>query len=81
MNRILEVDVENHRAVVQPGVVNADLSTAVAHRPPFRARPVEPEGLHDCNVSENSGKHTLAYGVQRTMCSNSRWYRRPATHL
>jgi hypothetical protein len=37
--------------------------------------------LHDCNVSENSGKHTLAYGVQRTMCSNSRWYRRPATHL
>src|ERR1700740_3344124 len=31
MNRILEVDVENQRAVVQPGVVNADLSAAVAH--------------------------------------------------
>src|SRR5262249_12569057 len=35
MNRILEIDVENQRAVVQPGVVNADLSRAV-----------EPFGLH-----------------------------------
>src|SRR5579862_1570049 len=29
MNRILEVDVENRRAVVQPGVVNFELSRAV----------------------------------------------------
>src|ERR1700742_2190545 len=28
MNRILHVDVENQRATVQPGVVNADLSAA-----------------------------------------------------
>jgi glycolate oxidase len=66
MNRILEIDLENQRATVQPGVVNADLSIAVA-----------PEGLHYApdpssqkactiggNVSENSGgPHTLAYGV------------------
>src|SRR5271166_513572 len=31
MNRILEVDVENYRAVVQPGVVNQILSDNVAH--------------------------------------------------
>src|ERR1700693_3372753 len=66
MNRILEIDLENQRATVQPGVVNADLSIAVA-----------PQGLHYApdpssqkactiggNVSENSGgPHTLAYGV------------------
>src|SRR6202162_957981 len=31
MNRILEIDLENQRASVQPGLVNADLSVAVAH--------------------------------------------------
>ena len=31
MNRILEVDVENQRAVVQPGVVNLQLSEHVSH--------------------------------------------------
>src|ERR1700734_310841 len=31
MNRILEVDAANQRATVQPGVVNADVSAAVAH--------------------------------------------------
>src|SRR3984885_5336811 len=31
MNRILEIDLENQRATVQPGVVNSDLSAAVAH--------------------------------------------------
>ncbi|HUG56082.1 MAG TPA: FAD-linked oxidase C-terminal domain-containing protein [Candidatus Limnocylindrales bacterium] len=66
MARILEIDVPNLRAVVQPGLVNLHLSTAVA-----------PHGLHfvpdpssqkACtlggNVAENSGgPHTLAYGV------------------
>jgi glycolate oxidase len=66
MARILEIDVPNLRAVVQPGVINLHLSTAVA-----------PHGLHfvpdpssqkACtlggNVAENSGgPHTLAYGV------------------
>src|ERR1700719_3547141 len=66
MNRILEVDVENQRAIVQPGVVNADLSAAVAHTGLHFAP--DPSSQKACtiggNVSENSGgPHTLAYGV------------------
>ena len=66
MNRILEVDVENQRATVQPGVVNADLSLAVAHTGLHFAP--DPSSQKACtiggNVSENSGgPHTLAYGV------------------
>ena len=66
MNRILEIDTENQRARVEPGVVNADLSLAVAaaglHFAP------DPSSQKACtiggNVSENSGgPHTLAYGV------------------
>jgi glycolate oxidase len=66
MNRILEVDVENQRATVQPGVVNADLSAAVVHLGLHFAP--DPSSQKACtiggNVSENSGgPHTLAYGV------------------
>jgi glycolate oxidase len=66
MNRILEIDIENHRATVQPGVVNADLSAAVAHAGLHFAP--DPSSQKACtiggNVSENSGgPHTLAYGV------------------
>ena len=66
MNRILEVDVENQRATVQPGVVNLDLSAAVAHTGLHFAP--DPSSQKACtiggNVSENSGgPHTLAYGV------------------
>src|SRR5271154_1641438 len=66
MNRILEIDIENHRATVQPGVVNSDLSTAVAHAGLHFAP--DPSSQKACtiggNVSENSGgPHTLAYGV------------------
>jgi glycolate oxidase len=66
MNRILEVDAENQRATVQPGVVNLDLSLAVAHTGLHFAP--DPSSQKACtiggNVSENSGgPHTLAYGV------------------
>jgi len=66
MNRILEVDAENQRARVQPGVVNSDLSVAVAHTGLHFAP--DPSSQKACtiggNVSENSGgPHTLAYGV------------------
>jgi len=66
MNRILEVDVENQRARVQPGVVNLDLSAAVAYTGLHFAP--DPSSQKACtiggNVSENSGgPHTLAYGV------------------
>lgn len=66
MNRILAVDAENQRAVVEPGVVNSDLSAAVEHLGLHFAP--DPSSQKACtiggNVSENSGgPHTLAYGV------------------
>jgi glycolate oxidase len=66
MNRILEIDVENQRATVQPGVVNADLSVAVAHTGLHFAPDPSSQKASTIggNVSENSGgPHTLAYGV------------------
>jgi len=66
MNRILAIDAENQRATVQPGVVNADLSAAVAHLGLHFAP--DPSSQKACtiggNVAENAGgPHTLAYGV------------------
>ncbi|MGD1096203.1 MAG: FAD-linked oxidase C-terminal domain-containing protein [Bryobacteraceae bacterium] len=66
MNRILEIDLPNERAVVQPGVVNLDISLAVDADGYFYAP--DPSSQRACtiggNVSENSGgPHTLAYGV------------------
>ena len=66
MNRILEIDLENERMVVQPGVVNLDISLAVAALNYFYAP--DPSSQRACtiggNVSENAGgPHTLAYGV------------------
>jgi glycolate oxidase len=66
MKKILEIDVENQRARVQPGLVNLDLSLAVADRGYFFAP--DPSSQKACtiggNVAENSGgPHTLAYGV------------------
>jgi glycolate oxidase len=66
MNRILEIDAENQRAVVQPGVVNLDLSTAAAPYGLYFAP--DPSSQKSCtiggNVANNSGgPHTLASGV------------------
>ncbi len=66
MRRILEVDAENRLAVVQPGVVNADLSAAVAHLGLCYAP--DPSSQQACtiggNIAENSGgPHTLKYGT------------------
>ncbi len=66
MNRILEVDAANRVAVVQPGVVNAELSTAVAAHGLFYAP--DPSSQQACtiggNVAENAGgPHTLKYGT------------------
>ena len=66
MNHILEIDVENLRAVVQPGVVNFDLTRAVECDGLLFAP--DPSSQRACtiggNVSENSGgPHTLEYGV------------------
>src|SRR5579859_3025040 len=66
MNRILEIDLENERAVVQPGLVNLDLTVAVQNSGYFYAP--DPSSQRACtiggNVAENAGgPHTLAYGV------------------
>ncbi|MFB3826250.1 MAG: FAD-binding oxidoreductase [Bryobacteraceae bacterium] len=66
MNRILEIDVENERVVVEAGVVNLDVTTAVQSRGYFFAP--DPSSQKACtlggNVAENAGgPHTLAYGV------------------
>ncbi|HXM95682.1 MAG TPA: FAD-linked oxidase C-terminal domain-containing protein [Candidatus Dormibacteraeota bacterium] len=66
MNRILELDFEHQRAVVQPGVVNSDITHAVEHLG-LRFAP-DPSSQKSCtiggNVAENAGgPHTLAYGV------------------
>jgi glycolate oxidase len=66
MNRILEIDLANERAVVQPGVVNLDITMAVDGDGYFYAP--DPSSQKACtiggNVSENAGgPHTLCYGV------------------
>ena len=66
MNRILEIDLENERAVLQPGVVNVEITQAVQAHGYFYAP--DPSSQKACtiggNVAENSGgPHTLAYGV------------------
>lgn len=66
MNRILEIDLPNERAFVQPGVVNLDITMAVQDDGYFYAP--DPSSQRACtiggNVSENAGgPHTLCYGV------------------
>lgn len=66
MNKILEIDYTNQRAVVQPGLVNLHLSLAVADAGFYYAP--DPSSQGSCtiggNVAENSGgPHTLKYGV------------------
>ncbi len=66
MNKILKIDLENEYAVVQPGVVNLDITTTVKGAGYYYAP--DPSSQKACtiggNVSENAGgPHTLAYGV------------------
>ncbi len=66
MNQILEVNLEDRYAVVQPGVINLELSKAVAPHGLFFAP--DPSSQAACtiggNVAENSGgPHTLKYGT------------------
>ena len=66
MNRIIELDYANERAVVEPGVVNLELNQAIDPAGYFYAP--DPSSQRACtiggNVAENAGgPHTLAYGV------------------
>ena len=64
MNRILEIDLNNGRVLVEPGVTNAAVSAAVA---PTFFYPPDPSSQIVCsiggNVAENSGgAHCFKYG-------------------
>jgi glycolate oxidase len=66
MNKILEVDLENQRVVVQPGVINSWVTQAVSGAGFYYAP--DPSSQIICsiggNVAENSGGvHCLKYGV------------------
>ncbi len=66
MNRIVSTDLPNERAVLEPGVVNLEITQAVERQGYFYAP--DPSSQRACtiggNVAENSGgPHTLAYGV------------------
>src|ERR1700691_4233423 len=66
MNRIVEIDLANERAVLEPGVVNLEITQAVERDGYFYAP--DPSSQKACtiggNVAENAGgPHTLAYGV------------------
>ena len=66
LNRILKIDLENHLAIVEPGVINLEVTKAIAKDGFFYAP--DPSSQAACsiggNVANNSGgPHTLAYGV------------------
>jgi glycolate oxidase len=66
MNRILEVDLDNQRVIVQPGVINAWVTQAVSSEGFYYAP--DPSSQIICsiggNIAENSGGvHCLKYGV------------------
>ncbi len=66
LNRILEMDKNNRRAVVEPGVVNAKLGAAA--KPHGLQYAPDPSSQSACtiggNVAENAGgPHCLKYGV------------------
>jgi len=66
MNRILEVDLPNRVAVVEPGVTNIEISRAVGGAGYFYAPDPSSQYASSIggNVAHNSGgPHTIAYGV------------------
>ncbi|KUO96820.1 FAD-linked oxidase C-terminal domain-containing protein [Ferroacidibacillus organovorans] len=66
MDRLLSLDLDNHRAVVQPGFVNLELTKRVSGRSFYYAP--DPSSQSVCtiggNFAENAGgSHCLKYGV------------------
>jgi glycolate oxidase len=65
LNRIIDIDIPNRRAILEPGVLNAAISAAVAPDGLYYAP--DPSSQQICsiggNVAENSGgAHCLKYG-------------------
>jgi glycolate oxidase len=66
MHRILEVDVENGLALVEPGLINLDLSTAVAPLGLYYAPDPSSQKTSTIggNIAENAGgPHCLSHGM------------------
>jgi glycolate oxidase len=68
MKRIVSIDADDRVAVIEPGVINADLQTAVESQGLFYAP--DPASLEFCsmggNVAENAGgPRAFKYGVTR----------------
>lgn len=66
MNRIVEIDARNRQAVVEPGVVNLDLTAAAAQYGLFYAPDPGSQSVSTIggNVGNNAGgPHCLSYGV------------------
>jgi glycolate dehydrogenase FAD-linked subunit len=66
LNRILQIDFDNRIALLEPGVINLDVTKAISKDGFFYAP--DPSSQAACsiggNVANNSGgPHTLAYGV------------------
>ena len=66
MKKLLHVDTENRRAVVEPGFVNLKLTNSISERGYYYAP--DPSSQYACtiggNVAENAGgAHCLKYGV------------------
>src|SRR5688500_13118577 len=66
LDRIVKIDLQNRIAIVEPGVINIDVTKAVAKDGLFYAP--DPSSQAACsiggNVANNSGgPHTVAYGV------------------
>jgi glycolate oxidase len=66
MNRIIELDVRNRRARIQPGLVNLELSRAIAAHGIFYAPDPSSQSVSTIggNVATNAGgPHCLSYGT------------------
>ena len=66
MKKLISVDLENRRAVVEPGFVNLKLTNSISDRGYYYAP--DPSSQYCCtiggNVAENAGgAHCLKYGV------------------
>ena len=76
LRRIVEIDSANQRAVVQPGVVNLDVSRAAAPYGLYYAP--DPSSQQICsiggNLAENSGgAHCLKYGFTTNHVTGATW--------
>jgi glycolate oxidase len=67
MNRIIEIDTDNHVAVVEPGVTLADLDAALLpHRLVYPVFPGEQSASLGGNIATNAGgMRAVKYGVTR----------------